>query len=327
MGKRALVVGGAGYIGSHTARNLLRAGWDIAIYDDLSTGHREACLGHLFQADLREPATLRAALREYRPDAVLHFAARALVGESVAHPLRYWDTNVGGTASLLRVMLEEGVRRLVFSSSCAVYGLPAILPVNEQAPFAPVSPYGRSKALAEEMLVDARNTEGLQVTALRYFNAAGAALDGALGEAHHPETHLSPLAIAAASGDRPPLSLFGTDYPTPDGTCIRDYVHVEDLAEAHRLALDQLLQGSAGSAWTLGTGTGSSNRQVLECVGKAVGRSVPWVEAPRREGDPAGLWADPTKIIAELGWRPRVSDLQTIVRTAVQWYKEPRFRA
>jgi len=327
VGKRALVVGGAGYIGSHTARNLLHAGWDIAIFDDLSTGHREACLGPLYQADLREPAHIRSAIREYRPDAVLHFAARALVGESVAHPLRYWDTNVGGTASLVRVMLEEGVNRLVFSSSCAVYGLPSILPVDEGAPFAPVSPYGRSKALAEDLLADARNTEGLQVTALRYFNAAGAALDGHLGEAHLPETHLIPLAIAAALGDRPALSLFGTDYPTPDGTCIRDYVHVEDLAQAHRLALEQLMQGSPGSAWNLGTGQGSSNLRVLETVGRSVGQPVPWVKADRRDGDPAGLWADPSRVRLELGWFPMVSDLETIVSSAVHWYKNARFRA
>jgi UDP-glucose-4-epimerase GalE len=235
------------------------------------------------------------------------------------------DVNVAGTIGLVQELLGAGVNRLVFSSTCAIYGTPETLPLTENLPFRPVSPYGDSKAMVEQFLALCREREGLNVTCLRYFNAAGAMPDGSLGEAHRPETHLIPLAIQAALGLRPPMKLFGSDYPTRDGTCIRDYIHVLDLADAHVRALQRLLEGDAGTAYNVGTGRGTTVLEIMESIGQAVGRPVPYDHAPRREGDPAALFADPGKIQTELGWAPRFADLEPIVVSAVQWARAPRY--
>ncbi len=319
-----LVVGGAGYIGSICARALREAGHATVTFDDLSTGHREAVDGPFVEGDVRDRALLREVLRAHRVDAVMHFAARSLVGESVAHPLRYYDVNTGGTAALLQAMDDAGVRRLVFSGTCAIYGDPVRLPIDEDHPRAPVSPYGASKAMVEEILAACREREGFQVTSLRYFNAAGAMPDGSLGESHRHETHLIPLALQAALGQRPRLQLYGTDYPTRDGTCIRDYVHVLDLADAHLQAMDRLLRGDPGDAYNVGTGRGHTVREVIEAVGRIAG-PVPHVEAPRRPGDPPELVAAADRIREALGWEPRYTDIDAIVETAATWARNPRF--
>jgi UDP-glucose-4-epimerase GalE len=320
-----LVVGGAGYIGSVCARVLRQQGCRTTVLDDLSTGHRGAVEGELIVGDIRDRGLLRRVFADHDFDAVMHFAARSIVGASVHTPLPYFDVNVGGTLTLLSEMQEAQVQTLVFSSTCAIYGTPQRLPLTEDHPFAPVSPYGESKQMVEEILTHAREKHGLRVTCLRYFNACGATLDGSLGEAHRPETHLIPLAIQAALGERPPLKLFGTDYPTRDGTCVRDYVHVLDLADAHWLALQRLLQGDRGRAYNVGTGVGTTVREVLDAVSTAVGTPVPYDDAPRRAGDPAELWADPSLVREDLGWRPRHTDILEMVRTATTWARAPRY--
>lgn len=325
MSARVLLVGGAGYIGSVCGAKLLSAGHSVVTFDDLSTGHREAVPGDLVVGDIRDRAALRAVIHGGRFDCVMHFAARSLVGESVSHPLRYFDTNTGGTATLLSVMADEGVRNLVFSSTCAIYGDPRYLPLDELHPLAPVSPYGESKRMIEVMLDAVRAKEGFSVTSLRYFNAAGATLDGRFGESHGVETHLIPLALGAALGTRPPLSLFGQDYETRDGTCIRDYVHVEDLADAHMLAMNQLLEGDRGLACNLGTGQGSTVREVLDAVARATGREAPVTPAPRREGDPPALFASSLLAQTRLGWTPRHASLDTIVSSAARWALARRY--
>jgi UDP-glucose-4-epimerase GalE len=325
MTTRVLVIGGAGYIGSICARVFADAGHHIVVYDDLSTGHSKAVTGKLIQADVRDRASLRAAIRSEPFDAVLHFAARSVVGDSVHQPAAYFDVNVAGTIGLVQEMMAAGVRKLVFSSTCAIYGTPPQLPLTEDLPFAPVSPYGETKAMVERFLALCREREGLDVTCLRYFNAAGAMPDGSLGEAHGPETHLIPLAIHAAMGQRPPLKLFGTDYPTRDGTCVRDYIHVLDLADAHLRALDRLMKGDHGDGYNVGTGKGSTVREVLDAVGRAVGSPVPYAPADRRAGDPASLYAQSDKIRNALGWEPRHMDLDQIVNSAVQWARNPLF--
>jgi len=325
MSARVLVIGGAGYIGSVCARVFAQAGHDVVTYDDLSTGHAAAVTGQLVEADIRDRATLREVLRTKPFDAVLHFAARSVVGDSVHQPAGYFDVNVAGTLGLVQEMLSAGVRRMVFSSTCAIYGTPPQLPLTEDLPFAPVSPYGETKAMVERFLELCREREGLNVTCLRYFNAAGAMPDGSLGEAHNPETHLIPLAIHAALGKRPPLKLFGTDYPTRDGTCVRDYIHVLDLADAHLRAMDRLLEGDSGDAYNVGTGNGTTVREVLEAVGRAAGTPVPYSDAERRAGDPAALYAQSDKIQSALGWVPQHTDLDDIVASAVKWARSPRY--
>jgi len=320
------VTGGAGYIGAHCVRALRESGAEVVIYDDLSTGHRaaaEAVGARLVVAPLDDREALRRTLVEGF-DAVMHFAARALVGESTRRPLWYFEQNVGSTLTLLSEMSRAGVRRLVFSSSCAIYGAPAYLPVDEAHPIGPLSPYGRSKLMVEQILDELRQREGLQATSLRYFNAAGAHPDGSLGESHDPETHLIPLALAAAAGDREALSIYGRDYDTPDGTCVRDYVHVLDLADAHLRALRALMDGAPGGAYNLGTGRGRSVLEVLDAVGRVTGLTVPVIDAPRRDGDPPGLWAGAEKARAELGWSPRYTSLDAIVETAWRWYQRER---
>lgn len=322
--RKVLVTGGAGYIGSHAARMLLERGDDVVVYDDLSAGHCEAVACPLVQADIRDRDALNRALAGGF-DAVMHFAAKALVGESSREPALYYDVNVGGTAALAAAAVERGLGAFVFSSSCSIYGTPSSAPVAEDTPKSPESPYGRSKWMAEQLLEDVRIEGGLPVACLRYFNAAGAHPDGILGESHEPETHLIPLALAAALGKRPPLRIFGRDYATPDGTCIRDYVHVQDLASAHLAAMDQLLDGSAGGAWNLGTGRGTSVLEVLESVERVTGHSVPALDAPRRAGDPARVWASADRARTELEWQASHTEIDVIIDDAWRWARAPRF--
>ena len=322
---KVLVVGGAGYIGSICGRALRDAGMATVTYDDLSTGHRAAVEDQLIEGDIRDQEKLVEVLNTGKFDAVMHFAARSLVGESVTNPPLYYDVNVGGTASLVQAMSRTKCRALVFSSTCAIYGNPQYLPLDEEHPKAPVSPYGDSKATVERMLEGAREQLGIHVTSLRYFNAAGATPDASLGEAHKHETHLIPLALAAAHGRRAELKLFGTDYPTRDGTCIRDYIHVLDLAQAHKLALNALLDGSPGSHYNVGTGQGTTVREVLASIERTTGLSVPHSAADRRPGDPPELYAQAEKIGRELGWSPKWTHIDDIVSTAAKWASTPRF--
>ncbi|MEL6345726.1 MAG: UDP-glucose 4-epimerase GalE [Myxococcota bacterium] len=322
---KVLMVGGAGYIGSICARVFADAGATVWTLDDLSTGHEEAVTGELVHGSILERSFLIDLLKRLQPDAVMHFAARSLVGESVNHPLAYYDTNVRGTLNLLTAMQAAGVNRMVFSSTCAIYGPPRYLPIDEAHPIGPISPYGDSKEMIERILSDCRAREGFQITTLRYFNAAGAMPDGSLGEAHDPETHLIPLALDALLDRRPPLKLFGRDYDTRDGTCIRDYVHVLDLAEAHRLALARLLDGDPGASYNLGTERGTTVSEILNAIARVAGRPVPYKDAPRRPGDPPALFAASAKAREELGWRPAFTDIDDIIRTALAWAQTPRY--
>ncbi|HJN72300.1 MAG TPA: UDP-glucose 4-epimerase GalE [Myxococcota bacterium] len=321
---RVLVTGGAGYIGSHAARMLLERGDDVVVLDDLSAGHGEAVDCPLIEADIRDRAALRRVLARGF-DATMHFAAKALVGESSQQPALYYDVNVGGTAALASACVEAGVGAFVFSSSCSIYGTPDDTPVCEDTPKAPESPYGRSKWMAEQLLEDIRRERQLPVASLRYFNAAGAHPEGHLGESHEPETHLIPLALMAVLGERPPLRIFGRDYDTPDGTCIRDYVHVQDLASAHLAAMDQLIGGHPGGVWNLGTGSGTSVLEVLRSVARVTGREVPALDAPRRQGDPARVWASADRARDDLAWQARHTDIDVIVDDAWRWARSPRF--
>lgn len=316
---RVLVAGGAGYIGSHAVKALRAAGHDVVVLDDLSAGHVDAVAGvPLVRARVHDSAAVRAALRAHGIEAVMHFAAWLAVGESVRDPGKYYDNNVTGSLRLFDAMVAEGVRACVFSSTCAVYGEPVTLPLGEDHPHAPVNAYGESKLVVERALGHYGRAHGLRAIALRYFNAAGADPEGTLGEDHDPEIHLIPLAIDAARGGAP-LQVFGLDYPTPDGTCQRDYVHVMDLADAHVRALDALAGGHAGGAYNVGTGRPWSVREVIDTVGRVVGRPVAWTPAPRRAGDPSALYAASGRIQADLGWRPVRSDLATIVADAAAW--------
>jgi len=327
-----LVTGGAGYVGSVSMAALERAGHKTWALDNLSRGHAEAVpAGRLVEADLADTEAVARALAEKDIDAVLHCAALAYVGESVARPGRYWRNNVGGTVSLLEAMRATGVEAVVFSSSCAVYGEPEKLPLDESHPQNPVNPYGWTKLACEEMMREFARAHGLRWIALRYFNAAGAALDGSLGEAHDPESHLIPLALAAAGGTGKPLTIFGDDYPTRDGTCVRDYIHVEDLAEAHRLAIEHLAGGAGGGggggscAYNLGTETGSTVREVIASVERVTKKKVPCAEGARREGDPPELVASSEAIRRDWGWAPRCTSLDDIVKSAWAWMQQGGF--
>lgn len=323
-----LVAGGAGYIGSHTAKALARAGHEPIVIDNLSHGHREAVRwGPLVEVDLADPEGLRGIFERYSIAAVVHFAAFIAVGESVREPAIYFRNNVANTMNLLDAMREAAVDRIVFSSTAAVYGNPLQPLLTEDHPKQPVSPYGESKHMVERLLAWYGNAYGLKWTALRYFNAAGADPEGETGELHHPETHLIPLAIAAARGDLPDLQVFGTDYDTPDGTAIRDYIHVVDLAAAHVRALDRLAQGASSGAFNLGTGRGHSVREVIAAVEQCGHRKVPLKFAPRREGDAPVLVADPSLAFRELDWTPRHSSLEEIVASATDWYCHSRSAA
>jgi UDP-glucose-4-epimerase GalE len=315
-----LVVGGAGYIGSHAARALRRRGHEVIVYDNLSTGFAFLANGfELIQADMADVATLSAALR--RVDSVMHFAAHAYVGESVENPRKYFRNNVEAGLVLLNACLDCGVRRVIFSSTCAVYGVPPKVPISEQTSRQPVNPYGVSKMFFEQALEAYDRAYSLRYASLRYFNAAGADPSGEIGESHDPESHLIPLALQAAIGARPALDLFGDDYPTPDGTCVRDYVHVNDLADAHVTALERLTGGGESLAVNLGTGHGYSVKEVLSEVEKVTGRVVPVKLAPRRPGDPPALVADSAAAERLLNWKAKRS-LHEIVETAWNWMQK-----
>lgn len=315
-----LVTGGAGYVGSHVCKALAEAGFKPVVYDSLIRGHRDAVRwGPLVVGDVRDEQSLVKALRESRAVAVLHFAARSEVGESVVDPLLYYDVNVGGATTIARAMAGEGVDALIFSSTCAIYGMPDEVPITESAPLQPINPYGASKMMAERVFTDAGAAHGLRMIALRYFNAAGADPDGEIGERHDPETHLIPLTLRAALPGAFKLRIMGEDYPTPDGTAVRDYIHVADLASAHVLALQRLLRGETSGAYNLGVGRGFSVAEIVDAVERVSGKVVRRVSAPRRRGDPAILIADPSAAMATLGWKPGRTQIEDIVRDALQW--------
>jgi UDP-glucose-4-epimerase GalE len=316
-----LVTGGAGYIGSHAAKALHRAGYRVVVFDNLIAGHRAAAkYGELVEGDIIDQDAVRAALRGHDVSAVMHFAAFLDVGESVREPAKYYRNNFVGALSVLEAMAAESVRHLVFSSTCATYGEPIATPIDETHPQRPINAYGESKLAVERALPHFEITYGIRSVALRYFNASGADPDGEIGEDHAPEIHLIPRAIEAATGGRG-LQVFGDDYPTPDGTCLRDYVHVSDLADAHVKALESITGGARSSAYNLGTGQPHSVREVIDTVARVTGREVPWTLAPRRPGDPAVLYAAADKARRELGWTPTLGALETIVRTAWDWHR------
>ncbi len=312
-----LVTGGAGFIGSHACKALQASGFLPVVLDNLSTGHADAVrFGPLVQGDVRDAGLVARTLTAHRCRAVIHFAASAYVGESMTRPGLYYDNNLGGMTGLLEGCSRAGVGRIVFSSSCATYGSPETLPIVEATPQRPINPYGRTKLICEWMLADHAASGSLRYVALRYFNAAGADPDGELTERHNPETHLIPLALRAASVQGGPLQVFGTDYPTPDGTCVRDYIHVLDLARAHVLALRHLLDGGASLALNLGTGRGLSIREILQGLASMTGRPVPVTWGPRRPGDPPALVAEASAAARLLGFRPERSDLRSILMDA-----------
>lgn len=319
---RILVAGGAGYIGSHACRRLAEAGFEPVAFDDLSTGWREAVqFGPLIEGDLLDRAALAAAFAAVRPIAVMHFAARSLVGESVAEPLRYWRTNVCGSLNLVEAAAAAGVRAFVFSSTAAVYGEPEAALIAEDAPRRPTNPYGATKLAVERLLQDAELATGLRATIFRYFNVAGAEESGRIGEFHRPETHLVPLVLDAASGRRGAIVVHGEDYPTPDGTCVRDYLHVEDLVDAHLLGLRRLIEGGSGGVFNLGVGRGWSVREVIARARAVTGTAIPTIVGPRRPGDPSRLVCDGRRAMGELGWRPIRSDLDRMIADAWRWHQ------
>ena len=318
-----LVVGGAGYIGSHCVRQLQAAGHRALVLDNLVYGHRAAVSEEVtfFEEDLGNREAVAKILVDEKIDLVMHFAAYAYVGESVTEPLKYYENNTGNTIQLLLAMQDAGVSKFVFSSTCATYGEPETLPIVEDFPQAPINPYGQTKLQVEAILKDLANIGKVSSAVFRYFNAAGASEDGSIGEHHDPETHLIPLAIDAATGRRGALKIFGTDYPTPDGTCLRDYVHVDDLSRAHIAVFDQLEKPSTFVHYNLGTGRPTSVREILDAVEKVTGLPVPAEDAPRREGDPPSLYADNTKARTELGWEPKYMDIESTIATAWKWHE------
>ena len=323
------VMGGAGYVGSHAVKALAARGYDVVVYDNLSAGHAAAVDRlaaafpdrsiRLVTGDILDQSAVRAMLDSSGATAVMHFAARLLVGESVRDPISYYRANVAGTMSVLGAMADAGLTRLVFSSTCATFGEPVTPTIDESHPQRPINAYGETKLAIERALPHVERAHGIRAVTLRYFNAAGADPDGLIGEDHQPEEHLIPLAIAAANGGRA-LTVFGSDYPTPDGTCLRDYVHVSDLADAHMAALKRLEAGGASAQYNLGTGAGMSVRDVIDTVGRVVGRPVPHTVGPRRPGDPARLVAGNARARRDLGWDPRLGALESIVETAWRWH-------
>lgn len=320
-----LVFGGAGYIGSHTVKHLLDNGYQVVVADNLIYGHREAVDKRaVFEhADLLDKYSLQQLFNKHKIDAVIHFAAFAYVGESVAEPQKYYFNNVVGTINLLNVMMENNVKDIVFSSTCATYGEPKYTPIDENHPQNPINPYGRTKLMIEQIFADYERAYGLQHIALRYFNAAGCSADGSIGESHTPETHLIPLVLKAITGERKSISVFGTDYDTPDGTCIRDYIHVEDLALAHRLALEKLPVYSG--CINLGTGIGTSVKEIIIAAEEVSGKKCPVEYGNRRAGDPARLFADNHKAKEILGWEPAYKNIKDIIQTAWNWEINRRF--
>jgi UDP-arabinose 4-epimerase len=320
--KNVLVTGGAGYVGSHACKALAAAGYTPVTFDNLVFGHPWAVRwGPLVQGDIQDRAALDRAFEQFKPQAVMHFAAFAYVGESVTHPGKYYRNNVAGTLTLLEAMRDHAVRQLVFSSTCAVYGNPQSTPIDERHPCQPVNPYGASKWMVERMLADFDTAHGMRSICLRYFNAAGADPAGEIGESHEPETHLVPLALDAAAGRRPDITVFGDQYPTRDGSCIRDYIHVCDLAQAHLLALRALEGAGRSAAYNLGNGRGFTVKEVIAAAQAVSGRKIQVKSGPPRAGDPACLIADSQLIQQELGWRPEISELNTIVESAWRWHQ------
>ncbi|MCE1239555.1 MAG: UDP-glucose 4-epimerase GalE [Azonexaceae bacterium] len=323
---KVLVVGGAGYIGSHMVKRLGQLGCTVTTLDNLSSGHADAVLaGELVVGDIADDALLHSLFERGRFDAVMHFASFIQVGESVQHPAKYYENNVTNTLNLLNAMKAFGVLRFIFSSTAATFGEPQYSPIDEAHPQRPINPYGRTKLMVEQALADYDTAYGLKSVCLRYFNAAGADPEGQLGERHDPETHLIPLVLQAASGRRPNISVFGTDYDTPDGTCIRDYIHIADLCEAHWLALQSLVAGQGSQAYNLGNGNGFSVQEVIDAAGRVTGRPIPVQYGPRRAGDPARLVADARNARQQLGWQPQFPDLETIIGHA--WQFEEKCRA
>jgi len=320
-----LVTGGAGYVGSHSAKLLAASGHDVTVVDNLAEGHR-AAVGKLplVVADLLDRERITALIQEHRIEAVMHFAAFAYVGVSVTEPAKYYHNNIVGTLALLDAMRACGINRIVFSSTCATYGNPQHVPITEDHPQNPISPYGFTKLAIEHALADYSRAYNLGYAALRYFNASGAAADGTIGEDHDPETHLIPLVLQVALGQRPYAEIFGIDYPTPDGTCVRDYIHVDDLATAHLAALEKLKPGDELKL-NLGTGQGASVKQVIDRCREVTGHPIPTREGPRRPGDPPELVADPSAAKRELGWEARHKNVRTIIESAWRWHsKHPR---
>jgi len=320
---RVLVTGGAGYIGSHMVKELLLKGYHPITIDNLKEGHREALVGgDFFCGDLGDIEDVRYVFDKYQVEAVIHFAASCYVGESVSQPLNYYFNNLVNGLNLLKIMVESGVKKLIFSSSCAVYGNPLKIPMKEDHPQAPVNPYGNTKQMFEKILADHERAYGIKYISLRYFNAAGATPGGEIGEDHSPETHLIPLILHAAAGKKESIEIFGSDYDTPDGTCIRDFIHVTDLAQAHILALEYLGYTSKSDCYNLGTGKGYSVKEIIKISQEITGKSIPYQEIGRREGDPPALVADAKKIKEELGWEPKFSDIRIIIQTAWEWHSK-----
>ena len=320
---RILVLGGAGYIGSHTSLELIRAGYEVVIADNLVTGYRSAIPdgAKFYEGDLRDRAFLDRLFTEEKIDAVIHFAAYSLVGESVTNPLKYYDNNLCGTKVLLDAMVEHGIGRIVFSSTAATYGEPKRIPILEDDPTCPTNPYGETKLAMEKMFKWTGAAHGIKFVSLRYFNACGADESGSIGEAHNPESHLIPLILQVPNGKREAISIFGTDYDTPDGTCIRDYIHVTDLASAHILAVEYLLRGGESDVFNLGNGIGYSVREVIETARRITGHPIPAIEVERRAGDPARLVASSDKAKTVLGWNPTHDSLEEIIASAWNWHK------
>ena len=323
---RILVTGGAGYIGSHVVKSLGEKGYDIVVVDNLSKGYKEAILyGKLEIGDLSDKKFLNSIFQKYKPEAVIHFAAFIEVGESVNEPLKYYRNNTVNTLNLIEIMLENDVNKFIFSSTAAVYGNPEKVPIPETERIKPINPYGQSKAFVEQILKDTSNAKNLNYVSLRYFNAAGADSSGLIGERHQPESHLIPLILKTAKGERESIKIFGTDYPTPDGTCIRDYIHVNDLSDVHILALEHLLNGGSSEVFNCGYGHGYSVREVIEMAKKVTKIDFKVEEAERRPGDPAILVADSKKLKEKLKWFPKFDDLEYIIETAWQWEKNPKY--
>ncbi len=319
---KVFVTGGAGYVGSHCVRALCDADHEVVVFDNLQAGHRRAVDSRatLIIGDLADTGLIERTLSRNGFEAVLHFAGVLDVNESVLHPLRYYRINLACTISLLEAMRKHRINKMVFSSTCATYGVPTAVPIREDMPQHPINPYGRTKLAIEWALRDSAAAWGLGATALRYFNAAGAAPDAAMGEDHKPETHLIPLVLRVALGEAKQIRIFGTDYPTPDGTCVRDYIHVQDLADAHRIALDHQTAGTF-QCFNIGTGVGVSVQELIDAARTVTGHEIPAVPAARREGDPPKLYAEPSKVTSEFGWQPRYVDIRETVETAWTWHR------
>lgn len=324
--KTILVAGGAGYIGSHTVKYLLKNNYKVVVLDNLVYGHKGAVLTSNFeQVDLADKNSVDKVFKKYSFDAVIHFAAYTYVGESVANPQKYYWNNVVNTLNLLDVMIDNNVKNIVFSSTCATYGNPQYMPLDEKHSQLPINPYGKTKFMMEQIMSDYEVAYGLKYVALRYFNAAGADADGELGESHNPETHLIPLVLQAVKGERANITVFGTDYDTPDGTCIRDYIHVEDLADAHMKAVEKLFATQTSYALNLGTGIGTSVKEIINATEDVTGKKVPVTYGERRAGDPAKLYASNEKAKDVLNWIPKYTDIKQIIQTAWLWEQNKKF--